>query len=163
MVFSSSHIQMWKLNHKKGWVAKNWCFQTVVLGKTLEKPLDSKEIKPINPNGNQPWIFIGRSDAEAEVPVLWLPDTKSQIIGKDLDVGKAWGQEEKRVTENELVGWHHWLNGHEFEQALGVGDGQGSLACCRPWFCKELDMTEQLKWISKELRRWHLAEKTFHR
>ena len=154
---------MWKLNHKKGWVAKNWCFQTVVLGKTLEKPLDSKEIKPINPNGNQPWIFIGRSDAEAEVPVLWLPDTKSQIIRKHPDVGKAWGQEEKGVTENELVGWHHWLNGHEFEQALGVGDGQGSLACCSPWFCKELDMTEQLNWISKELRRWHLAEKTFHR
>ena len=142
--FSSSHIWMWELDYKEGWALKNWCFQTAVLKTTLESPLDSKEIKPVNPKGNQPWIFIGRTDAEAETPVLWPPDMKSQLIRKDPDAGKDWRQEEKETTEDEMVGWHHWLNGHEFEQALGVGEGQGSLMCCSPWDCKESDVTEQL-------------------
>ena len=101
-------------NHREGWVPKNWCFWFVALEKTLESPLDSKEIKPVNPKWNQPWIFIGRTDAEAEAPILWLPDAKSQLIWKDPDAGKDWGQEEKRMTENEMVEWHHWLNRHEF-------------------------------------------------
>ena len=106
--------------------------------------LDSKEIKPVNPKGNQSWIFIGRSDAEAQDPITWPPDGKNKLTGKDPDAGKDWGQEEKGLTEDEMVGWHHRLDGHEFEQALGVGDRQGSLACCSPWGCKELDTTEQL-------------------
>ena len=109
--------------------------------KTLESPLDCKEIKPVNPTGNQLWIFTGRTDAEAEAPILWPPDAKNWLIGKYPDAGKDWRQEEKGTTEDEMVGWHHWLNGHEFEQALGVGDGQGSLACFSPWGCKESDMT----------------------
>ena len=121
---------------------KNWCFWTVALEKTLESPLDSKEIKPVNPKGNQLWIFTGRTDAEA--PILWLPNAKSWLIRKDPDSGKGWRQEEKGTTEDEMVGWHHWLNGHEFEQALGVDEGQGSLACSSPWCPKELDMTEWL-------------------
>ena len=120
---------------------QNWCFQTVILEKTLESLLPSKEIKPINAKGNQPWIFTGKTDAEA--PILWLPGMKSQLIGKDPDAGKDWGQE-KGLTEDEMVGWYHRLNGHEFEQAPGDGDGQGSLACCSPWGCKESDMTERL-------------------
>ena len=143
--FSSNHVCMWKLDHKEGWASKNRCFWTVVLEKTLKSPMDSKEIKAVNPQGNQSWIFIGRTDAEA--PVLWPPDTKNWLIGKDLDAGQDWGQEEKRVTEDEMVGWHHsWLNGHEFEQALGVGDGQGGLVCCSPWGCKALVTTEWLNW-----------------
>ena len=112
--------------------------------KTLESPLDCKEIQPVHPKGNQSWIFIGRTDAEAETPILWLPDAKNQLIGKDPDVGKDWRQEEKGTTEDEMVGWHHRLSGHEFKQALGDGDGQGSLACCSPWGCKELDTTKRL-------------------
>ena len=126
-------------NHKEGCMPKNWCFQSVVPEKTLESPLDCKEIKPVNPKGNQPWIFIGRTDAEAAAPILWPLDAKSQLIGKDPDVGKDWRQEEK---ENEMVGWHHWLNGHEFDQAPGDGEGQRGLACCSPWGCKELDIIE---------------------
>ena len=118
---------------KKGWMLKNWSFQTVVLEKTLESPLDTKERKPVHPKGNQPWIFIERTDAEAEAPALWPPDRKNWLIRKDLDAGKNWGQEEKGLTEDELVGWHHWLNGHEFEQTPEDSDGQGSLACCSPW------------------------------
>ena len=114
--FSSSHVQMWELNYREGWVPKNWCFQTVMLEKTLESPLDSKKVKPVNPKGNQPWIFIARTDAEVEAPILWLPDVKSRLIGKDPNTGKYWRQEEKGTTEDEMVGWHHWLNGHEFEQ-----------------------------------------------
>ena len=106
--FSSSHVQMWDLDHKQGWVLKIWCFQTVVLEKTLENPLDSKDIKPVNPKGNQPWIFPGRTDAETEAPVIWVPDVKSRLIGKDLSAGKEWGQEEKGMTE-EVVGWEHQL------------------------------------------------------
>ena len=116
----------YELDHKESWTLKNQCFWTVVLEKRLESPLDCKEIKPINPKGNQSWIFIGRSDAEAETPILWPPDVKSGFTGKDPDAGKDWRREEKGTTENEMVGWHHQLNGHEFEQALGVGE-QGSL------------------------------------
>ena len=138
---------MWELDDKEGWMLKNWCFWTVILEKTLESPLDSKEIKPVNPKGNQPWIFIGRTDAETEAPILWPPDEKNQFIGKDFDAGKNWGREEKVGTEDEMVGWHHWLNGQECEQTLGVGDGQGSLVCCSPWGHKESGMTEQQKVI----------------
>ena len=120
--FSSSHVRMWELDHKGGWVSKNWCFRTVVLEKTLESPLDSKEIKQVSLKGNQPWIFIGRTDAEAEAPTLWPPNAKSWLIGKDLDAGKDWRQEEKGMTEEEMVGWHHWLNGREFEQTWGDSD-----------------------------------------
>ena len=134
----------WELGHKEGWVPKNWCFQTVVLEKILKIPLDDKEIKLVNPKGNQPWIFIGRSDAENEVRKLCPPDVKSRPIGKYPNGGKDWGQEEKRVTEDDIVEWHHWLNGHESEQTLGDSEGQGSLVCCSPWGCKELDMNEQL-------------------
>ena len=116
--FSSSHVWMWELDHKEGWMLKNWCFQTVVLDKTLESPLDSKEIKPVNAKGNQSWIFIGRTDFEAEAPILWPPDGKNWLIGKDPDAGKDSGQEEKGATENEMVGLHHRLNGYEFEQIV---------------------------------------------
>ena len=118
----------------------------VVLEKTLESPLDCKETKPVQPVGNQPWIFIWRIDAEGETPLLWPPDVKNWLIGKDPDAGKDWRQEEKGTAEDEMVGWHQWLDGHEFEQVSGVGDGQGSLVCCSPWGCQELDMTEQLNW-----------------
>ena len=116
----------------------------VVLEKTLESTLDCKGLQLVHPKGNESWIFIGRTDAEAEIPILWPPDAKSWLIGKDPDAGKAWGQEEKGTTEDEMVGWHHWLNGHEFEQAPGDGDGQGSLVCCSPWGRKESDTTERL-------------------
>ena len=119
-------------------------FLNYALEKTLQSPLDSKEIKPVNPNGNQFWIFIGRIDAEAEAPMLWLPDGKNWLFGKDPEAVKDWRQEEKGRTEDEMVGWHHWLNGHEFEQAPGVGDRQESLVCCSPWGHKESDNTEQL-------------------
>ena len=131
---------------EESWAPKNWCFWTVVLEKTLESPLACKEIKPVHPKGNQPWTFIGRTDAETEAPILWPPDVKSQLTGKDPDAGKDWGQEEKGAAENEMVGWHHWLNGHEFQQSLRDGDGQRSLACCGSWSLKELDTTEGLNW-----------------
>ena len=126
----SSHVWMWELNYKESWVPKNWCFWTVVLEKTLESPLDCKELKPVNPKGNQSWIFIGRTDAEAEALIHWPLVAKNWLIWKDTDAGKDWRWEEKGVTEDETVGWHHRLHGHEFEQAPGVGDGQGSLSCC---------------------------------
>ena len=138
---------MWELEYKENWALKNWCFWSVVLEKTLESPLDYKEIQPVHSEGDQPWIFTGRTDAEAETPILWPPDAKNWLIGKDPDAGKDWQQEEKGTQEDEMVGWHHQLGGHEFEQALGVGDGQGSLACCSPWGHKELDTTGQLNWI----------------
>ena len=109
--FSSSYVWMWELDYKESWAQKNWCFWTVVLEKTLESPLDSKEIKPVNPKGNQPWIFIGRTDAEAKIPILWPPDAKNWLIGKELDTGKDWRQKEKGITEDEMVEWHHWLDG----------------------------------------------------
>ena len=137
---------MWELDHKESWALKNWCFWTLVLEKTLESPLDCKEIHPVSPKGNQPWIFIGRTDAEAEALILCPPDAKNWLLGKDPDAGKDWRQEEKGMTEDEMVGWHHRLNGHEFEQAPGVGDGQGSLVCYSPWGCIESDLTELLNW-----------------
>ena len=129
--FSSSHVWMWELNYKESWAPKNWCFWTVVLEKTLESPLDCKEIQPVHPKGNQSWIFIGRTDVEAETPILWPPNATNRLIWKDPDAGKDWRQEEKGMTEVKMVGWHHWLKGHEFEQTLGVGDGQGGLASQR--------------------------------
>ena len=144
--FSSSYAWMWEFHYKESWTLKNWCFWTVVLERSLESSLDSKEIKPVNPKGNQSWIFIGRTDAGVEAPILWPLDEKKWLIWKDPDAGKDWRQEEKGTTEDEMVGWHHQRNGHEFEQALGVGDGQGSLACCSPWGCKESDTTERLNW-----------------
>ena len=116
---------------------QNWCFWNVVLEKALENPLYSKEVKTVNPKRNQPWIFTGRTDAEAEVPILWPPDAKSRLVGQGPDAGKDWRQEEKRTTEDEMVGWHHWLNGHEFEQAPGDSTGQGSLVCCSLWGLKK--------------------------
>ena len=142
--FSRSHVWMWELNYKESWAPKSWCFWTVVLEKTLESPLDFREIQLVHPKGNQSWIFTGRTDAEAATPILWPPDVKSWLIWKDPDAGKDWGQEEKGTTEDEMVWWHHRLNGHEFEQTLGHSEGQGGLACCSPWGHKELDMTEQL-------------------
>ena len=135
---------MWELNYKESWVLENCCFRTVVLKKTLESPLDNKAIKPVNLQGNQFWILIRGTDAEAETPILWSPDVKNWLLGKDPDPGKDWRQEEKGETEDEMVGWRHWIYGHEFEQAPGIGDGQGGLACCSPWGHKELDMSEQL-------------------
>ena len=142
--FPSSHVQMWELDHKEGWALKNWCLRTAVLEKTLESPLDSKETKSVNPKGNQPWIFFARTDDEAEAPLLWPPDWKSQLIGKHSDAGKDWRQEEKGMIEEEMVGWYHRLNVHEFEQALRDGERQGSLACYSPWGLKKSDRTEQL-------------------
>ena len=120
---------MWELNHKQGWVSKNWCFWTAVLEKTLESPLDCKEIKSVSPKGNQSWISIGRMDAEVDAPILFPPDERSRLIRKDPDAGKDWRQEEKGMTEDEMVGWYHQFHGHKFEQALGDGEGQGSLVC----------------------------------
>jgi len=123
-----------------------WCFWTVVLEKSLDSPLDCKEINPVHPKGKQSWLFIGRTDAEAETPILWPPDAKNWLIWKDPDAGKDWRQEEKGTTEDEMVEWRNWFDGHEFEQVPVVGEGQGSLACCSPWGFKELDMTVQLNW-----------------
>ena len=131
---------------QEGWAPKNWCFSTVVLKKTLENTLDSKEIRPVNAKGNQPWIFTGRSDAEAEGPILWPPDVKSWLIGKDPHAGKDWRQEEKGMTEDEMAGWHHQPDGHEFGWTPGDGDRQGGLACCDSWGRKESDTTERLNW-----------------
>ena len=130
--------------HESWTIRKTECFWNAVLEKTLESPLDCKEIKPVNPKGNQPWIFIGRTGAEAEAPILWPPDSKNWLTGKDPDAGKGWRQKEKGMIEDEMVGWYHWFNGHEFEQALGDGNGQGGLACCDSWGRKELDKTEWL-------------------
>ena len=135
---SSSHVRMRELDHKEGWVPKNWCFGTVVLEEILDSPLESKEIKPVNSKGNQPWILSGRTNA----PILWPPNANSRLIGKDLDAGKDRRQKEKGTTEDKMIGWHHRLNGHEFEKALKDGEEQGSLVCCSLWSCKELDMTE---------------------
>ena len=131
---------------EESWALKNWCFWTVVLEKTLESPLDCKEIQPVHSKGDKSWVFFGRDDAKAETPVLWPHHAKSWLIGKDSDVGRDWGQEEKGMTEDEMDGWHHWLNGCEFGWTPGVGSGQGGLACCNSWGRKELDTTEWLNW-----------------
>ena len=146
--------------NKESWAPKNWCFLTVVLEKTLESPLDYKEIQPVHPKGDQSWVFIGRTDVEAEAPILWPPDAKSWLLGKDPDAGKDWGQEEKGRTEAEMAGWHLRLNGHEFEWTLGVGDGQGGLACCSPWGSRASDTTELncSPWGRRELERLNWTE-----
>ena len=137
---------MWELNCEEGWVLKNWRFWSVVLEKTLESALDCKEIQPVHSEGDQPWDFFGRNDAKAETLVLWPPHAKSWLIAKDSDAGRDWGQEGKGTTEDEMAGWHHWLDGRESEWTLGVGDGQRDLACCDSWGRKELDTTERLIW-----------------
>ena len=149
--FPSSHVWMWELDYKESWAPKNWCFWTVVLEKSLESPLDCEAIQAVHPKGNQSWIFIGRTDAEAETPIIWPLGVKNWLIWKDPDARKDWRQEERGTTEDEMVGWHHWLSGHESETALGAGDGQGSLVCCSPWGRKELDMTEWLNWMPEDI------------
>ena len=154
--FSSSHVWMWELDCEESWAPKNWCFwKTVVLEKTLESPLACKESQPVHTKGDQSWIFtgrtfIGRTEAEAETPILWPPDAKSWLIGKDPDAEKDWRQE-KRMTEDEMVRWYHRLNGDEFEWTPGVGDGQGGLACCSPWGCKESDTSQWLNWTGLDV------------
>ena len=143
--FSSNHIRMWELDCEESWAPKNWYFCTVVL-KTLESPLDYKEIQPVHSKGDPSWVFIGRPDAKAETPILWPPHVKSWLIGKDFDAGRDWGQEEKGTTEDEMAGWHHRLVGHESEWTPGVGDGQGGLVCSNSWGRKESDTTERLNW-----------------
>ena len=144
---------MGELDYNKSWALKNWCFWTVVLEKILESPLTWKEIQPVPPKGDQSWVFIGRTDAGTETPKLWPPEAKNWLIGKDPDAGKDWRWEEKGMTEDEMFGWHHQLNLLEFEYTLGVGDGQGGLACCSPWGSKELDTTEQLNWTELKNQR----------
>ena len=157
--FSSSCVWMWELDYKESWALRNWCFWAVVLEKTLVCPLDCKEIKPVNPKGNQSWIFIGSPDAEDETPVLWPPDVKNWLTGKDPGAGKDWRWEDKGMTKDEMAGWHCWLDGHEFEQTREVGDGQGSLACCSPWGCKKLNITEWLNWtVLAEIYSYQLIE-----
>ena len=141
---------MWELDWEEGWALKNWCFWTMVLEKTLESPLDCKKIQPVHSEGGQPWNFFGRNNAKAETPVLWPPHAKSWLVGKDFDAGRDWGQE-KGMTDDEMAEWHHWLNGHESEQALGVGNRQGGLGCCSPWGHKELDTTERENWNWKRV------------
>ena len=148
---------MWKLDCEEGWVPNNWCFWTVVLEKTLESLLNCKEIQPIHFEGDQPWDFFGRNDAKAETPVLWLPHVKSWLIGKDPDAGRDWVQEEKGMTEDEMAGWHHRLDGRESEWTLGVGDGQRGLACCNSWGLKQLETTEQLNWTELSLSKTRTA------
>ena len=138
--FSRSHVWMWPLDHKKGWALKNWCLWIVLLEKILESPLDDREVKSVNPKRSQPRKFIGRTDSEAETPILWPPDENSWLTGKDLDAGKDWRQK-KRVAEDEMAGEHHWLSGHKSKQTPGDSEGQGSLAFCSPWGRSELDTT----------------------
>ena len=156
--FSSGHVSMWELDYKESWVPKNWCFWTVVLEKTLESPLDCKEIQPVHSKGDQSWVFIAKTDAKAETPILWPPHVKSWLIGEDSDAGRDWGKEEKGMTEDEMARWHHWFDGHEFEWTLGVGDGQGGLACCDSWGRKESDTTEWLNWTERRLALCELKE-----
>ena len=150
--FSGGHVWMWESDCEESWVLKNWCFWTVVLEKTLESPLNFKEIQPVHPKGDQSWVFIGRTDAKAATPILWPLHAKSWLIVKDSDAGMDWGQEEKGTTEDEMAGWHHWLDGREVEWTPGVGDGQGGLGCWSSWGCKELDMTERLNWTEKYIK-----------
>ena len=145
---------MWELDCEESWVPKNGCFWTVVLGETLEGPLDCKEIQPIHPKGDQSWLFIGRTDVEAETPIIWPPDVKTWLTRKDPDAGRVWGQEEKGMTEDEMVRWHHQLSGHGSGWTPGVGNGQGGLACCGSQGHKELDTTKRLNWTEWVLRNW---------
>ena len=147
---------MWELDCEESWALKNWCFWTVVLEKTLESPLDYKEIQLVHPKGDQSWVFIGRTDAEAETPILWSPGVKSWLIWKDPEAGKDWRQEEKGMTVDEMAGWHHRLNGHGFGWTPGVGDGHGGLACCGSLGRKELDMIESLNWTEKGRKSCHM-------
>ena len=151
--FSSGHVWMWELDCEETWTPKNWCFWTVVLEKTLESPLDCKDIQPVHSKGDQSWMFFGSNDAKAETPVLWPPHAESWLIVKDYDAGRDCGQEEKGMTEDEMAGWHHWLDGRELKWTLGVGDGPGGLACCNSWGRKESDTTEWLDWT--ELNGWN--------
>ena len=148
--FSSGHVWMWELDCEESQVPKNWCFWTVVLEKTLESPLDCKVIQLVHSKGDQSRVFFGRTDAKAESPIVWPPYVKSWLIGKDSDAVRDWGQEEKGMTEDEMVGWHHRLDGREFEWTPGVGDGQGGLVCCDSWGRKDSDKTEWLNWIGLE-------------
>ena len=143
---------MWEVDYKESWEPKNWHFWTVVLEETLESPLDCKEIQQVHSKGHHSWIVIGRTDVEAETPILWPPDEKNWLVWKDLNAGKDWKQE-KGTTKDEMVGWHHWLNGHGFGWTPGVGDGQGGLVCCSPWGCKQPDMFERLNWTKP--KSWH--------
>ena len=145
-VFLCGHVWMWELDCEEGWAPKNWCFWTVVLEETLESPLDCKEIQPVHSERDHPRDFFGRNDAKAETSVLWPPHAKSWLIGKDSDAGRDWGQEEKGMTEDEMAGWHHWLDGRGSQWTPGVGDGQGGLACCDSWGRKESDTSERLIW-----------------
>ena len=158
--FSSSHVWMWELDYKESWVPKNWCFWSMVLEKTLESPLNCKEIQSVHPKGDQSWVFIGRTDVEAETPILWPPDVKSWLIWK-----RPWCWErlrQKGMTENEMVGWHHWLDGHGVGWTPGVGEWQRGLECCSSWGHKESDMAEQLNWIESFTEKVHqfLIQKT---
>ena len=146
MVFLVVIVWLWELDYKESWAPKNWCFWIVVLEETLESPLNCKGIQPVHPKGNQSWLFTGRTDAETVTPILWPPDAKNWLSGKDVDAGKDWRREEKGMTEDEMVWWHHWLDGHEFEQASEVGDGLEGLACCSPLGLEESDMSERLNW-----------------
>ena len=157
IVFLFCFVFVWVVLLFENWALKNWCFWTVVLEKSLDSPLDFKEIQPVHPKGDQSWVFIGRTDVEAETPILWPPDVKSWLIWKDPDAGKDWGQEEKGTTENEIAGWHHWLGGHESEWNLGVGDGQGGLVCCGSRDRKESDTTERLNWLTDRPFEWHFV------
>ena len=157
--FSSGHVWIWEFNYKEIGAQKIWCFWIVVLVKTLVNPLDCKEIQQVHPKGDQSWVFTGRTDFEAETPILWPPDAKSWLIWKDPDAGKGWGQEETGMAEDEMVGWHCRLNGHGFGWTPGVGDGQGGLACCGSWGCKESNMTERLNWTEPMyLYAWHILQ-----
>ena len=154
---------MWELDYKESWALKNWCFWTDILEKTLESPLPCKEILPAHPKGDQSWVFFGRTNVEAETPILWPPDAKGWLVGKDPDTGKDWRQEEKGMTEDKMVGWHHRLNVHGFGWTLGVGDGQGGLVCCSSWSLKESDTTEQLTWtdnhqVYTQIRVWTIPK-----
>ena len=157
---------MWEWDCEESWAPKNWCFWTVVLEKTLESPLDCKEIQPVHPKGDQSWVFIGRTDVETETPILWPPDVKSWLIVKDPDAGKLWGQEENGMTEDEMDGWHHRLDEHGFGWTPGVGDGQGGPACCGSRGCIGLDMTEWLNWTtwkkSYDQPRQHIKKQRHH-
>ena len=151
LVTFSGHVWMWELDCEEGWGPKNWCFWTVVLEKTLESPLDGREIQPVHSEGDQPWDFFGSNDAKAEISVLWPPHAKSWLIGKDSDAGRDCGREEKGMTEDEMARWHHQLDGHESEWTPGVGDEQGGLACCDSWGREESDTTERLIWTEPNL------------